>query len=61
MILDNLIVTDDTDDNDTDTDGFTALRNKPTPKLRFPSGPKLKDRDNLASSIRNKPGSPGKC
>ncbi|KAL9124397.1 MAG: hypothetical protein Q9217_006269, partial [Psora testacea] len=33
---DKSTVTRDTDDNGTDSDGFTALRNKPTPKFRSP-------------------------
>ncbi|KAK3169258.1 hypothetical protein OEA41_008641 [Lepraria neglecta] len=55
--LDLSIVTYDTDSDD--SDAFTALRKKLTPQFKYPSILRPKDRNNLASSTRNKPGSPG--
>lgn len=53
MFIDKSIVTRDIDDDD--TDGSTALRNKPTPKFRYPPGLRPEDRDNRASLSRNDP------
>ncbi|KAA6412395.1 MAG: hypothetical protein FRX48_03385 [Lasallia pustulata] len=48
-----------THDNDTDTNGFTALRNKPKPVFRPPPTLKPNGWDKRANSSRKEPGSPG--
>ena len=58
MTLDNLIRTPD-NDNDEDVE-FAAIRNKPRPIFRYPSGPGPKDRDIQTNLILNKPGDSGK-
>lgn len=60
MIQDQSIATHGTDNDDTDTAWFAALRNKPKPIFRYPPGLGPKDRNTCASSTLDKPGSPGK-
>lgn len=63
MILDNSIVIHDTDEDDADTDGLTALLKNPTfaPEFRYPPGRAPEDKNNSASSNRNESvGNPGK-
>ncbi|KAK3169299.1 hypothetical protein OEA41_008682 [Lepraria neglecta] len=46
-------------DSEYDSDAYEALRNQPPPQFRPPPILDSQDRNNRASSIRNKPGSPG--
>ncbi|KAL9123842.1 MAG: hypothetical protein Q9217_006769 [Psora testacea] len=48
-------------DTDNNTDGYTRLPNKPTPKFTYPPGLGPKEKHNLAKSFRKEPGSLGKC
>ena len=59
MTLDALIRTPDYNDDEDDVK-FAAIRNKPRPIFKYPSGLEPKDRDIQTSLTLNKPGDSGK-
>ena len=59
MTLDNLIRTPDNNDDEDDIK-FAAIRNKPRPIFKYPSGLGPKDRDIQTSLTLNKPENSGK-